>query len=178
MKHEELLQMKRDMDNGIMLSKSCYRRLLNHALEVHPYASPMVGFFNGDPRSTEIVSEQLLKAGRQDPFPIPEGTLRHLFEKHYGPKMDFAWVKDDNKYKNEQLQRAWEIWQQAACALMTYLTGVWDADEDAAKRLRAITKIVGINDQMPASDDDLWASAFSVLGAIRKRLKEILPEVK
>jgi hypothetical protein len=34
MTHEELLRMKRDMDDGIMLSKSCYRRLLDHALNI------------------------------------------------------------------------------------------------------------------------------------------------
>lgn len=107
-----------------------------------------------------------------DVFPIREETLRILFEKHYGPKSFFAWRNSDDSYKNESLQHAWTLWQQAAISIMMHLTGVWEQDEDCAKRLRAVCKLVGIADIVPQSDDDLWYNAFSVLGLIRKRLKE------
>jgi hypothetical protein len=173
MTHAELQQVQTDLQNGIVVCRSTIEKVVQHALNVHPYASPMLGFFNGDPESTDKVLDDLQKAKASEIFPIHEGTLRHLFERQYGPKNDFAWLKD-GKYKNPQLQQAWELWNHAATSLMMHLTGVWQHDEDCAKRLRAICKLVGINDSVPQKDDDLWASSFAVLGLVRKAVKERL----
>lgn len=41
---------------------------------------------------------------------------RELFERHYGPKDNFAWRTPDGDYKVAALQSAWEIWLTSALA--------------------------------------------------------------
>ena len=45
-------------------------------------------------------------------------------------------------------------------------------DEDAAIRLRAVCKLVGIADHVPQDNETLWGAAFAVLGQIRRALEK------
>lgn len=44
-------------------------------------------------------------------------------------------------------------------------------DADAAKRLRLICKLLGIESHVPADDETLWGAAFAVLGQVRAALE-------